>query len=181
MQNLIKKVQFLVFDLDGVIVDTNKANLLAYREAICAIINIDLYSIFHKNERFTQKTLMDILELDNKTYKKIIRLKNFLFKKYINFVETNEEIIKIIKENHTNKKIILSTNANKKRARFILKHFHLEQFFHQSFFKEDYNGINKYKYLLNKGYKDILIFEDNINIIPHKDLNYILVQKGKIK
>ena len=178
INQLIINADILVFDLDGVIVNSDKANFLAYREAICAVKNIDLYSIHSKKERFTKDSLLKLKNLTILEYNKIIKLKSIIFHKYADFLSINKQILKIIKENQKSKEIILATNATKYRADFILKYFNIENLFNKKFYKEDYNDMNKYEYMEKQGYQNMLIFEDNITMITNKNLNYILI-KGK--
>ena len=139
---LIINEDILVFDLDGVIVNSDKANFLAYREAICVVKNIDLYSMHSKNERFTKESLLKLKNLTRLEYNKIVKLKSMIFHKYASFLLINKEILKIIKENQKSKKIVLTTNAIKYRADFILKYFNIENLFNKKFYKEDYNNTN---------------------------------------
>ena len=176
----LSEKKILIFDLDGVIVESDKANFLAYREAVYLIKNIDLYSKINPKKRFTKKTLLQILSLDQKEYNEIIKLKNILFKKYMNFLKVNCYIFTLIQLNFASKQIILATNANKKRATMILHYLGLSKYFHKKFFLEDYQGINKYLYILKKEKlqkEKILIFEDNERMIPkHLNIDYILIK-----
>ena len=173
----------LIFDLDGVIIDSDKANFLAYRESVCLIKNIDLCSKnFNLNfkDRFTKETLLKILKLNEEEYNQIIKLKNILFKKYVGYVRLNSYILGIIKAFYSTKQIILATNANKERAISILRYLNIESYFDKKFFKEDYCDTNKYIYTFNKEHlekKDVLIFEDNEKMIPqYLNLDFILIQ-----
>jgi len=52
MLNLIKKLAidktYLIFDLDGTLIDTDEANFLSYQEAVKNIKNIDLKLIYNR-------------------------------------------------------------------------------------------------------------------------------------
>jgi len=51
----------LIFDLDGTLIDTDKANFLSYQEAIKNVKNIDLKSIYQDSKRFTREKLKLII------------------------------------------------------------------------------------------------------------------------
>ena len=55
LNNMLTNKNILIFDLDGTIVNTDKANFLAYKEAVREIKNIDLSSVHDNfpNQRFS--------------------------------------------------------------------------------------------------------------------------------
>ncbi len=86
----IDKFFILIFDLDGTLVDTDTANLLSYTDAIQQIMKIDINLSLYSNQRFTRKTLKNVLpRLSNMKYNEIIELKNNLFNEYLNKTKQN--------------------------------------------------------------------------------------------
>jgi beta-phosphoglucomutase-like phosphatase (HAD superfamily) len=59
LNNMLTNKNILIFDLDGTIVNTDKANFLAYKEAVREIKNIDLSSVHDNfpNPRFSRSKL----------------------------------------------------------------------------------------------------------------------------
>jgi len=66
---IIMDKTYLIFDLDGTIINTDEANFLSYREAVDKIKTIDLNLLYKKNERFTREKLP--LVIPNLTKKRI--------------------------------------------------------------------------------------------------------------
>ena len=70
-----------VFDMDNTLIKTNKANNLAYAEAINLILGVK-YDIDH-NERFTRNKLMAIFpDLAETQFSKIVAYKERCFESY---------------------------------------------------------------------------------------------------
>jgi len=188
----INKKYILFFDLDGTLIYTDKANFLSYQEAIKIVKNIDIKLLYKSKLRFTRKILYEIIPfLKKEEYKKIIKLKNFLYNKYLNKTKINTIALKIIKKFSQTNKIILVTNSSRKRAISILNYHNLNDLFNYKFFREDYknNKISKFKYVLDFlkiNPTKVIIFEnEEIEIkkaiylkIPSK--NIIDLTKGKI-
>jgi len=152
MKNIyINKKNILLFDLDGTLIHTDKANFLSYQEAIRIIKGLDIRFLYKSKFRFTRKSLYDTIPLLKKEeYQKIIKLKRSLYNKYLNQTKINNIILETIKKFSKTNKIILVTNSSKKRAISILKYHGLINLFDYKFFKEDYKNkqINKFKYVL---------------------------------
>jgi len=59
MNFIINSKTILLFDLDGTLIDTDKANFLAYKSAIFKIINIEIEDIY--KERINRTLIKEIL------------------------------------------------------------------------------------------------------------------------
>lgn len=151
LNNKLTDINILIFDLDGTIVNTDEANFLAYKEAVKEIKKIDLPSLYFKNERLTRNKLKEILPtLNNQDYKKIIRIKDTVYSKYLQETSINSSMLKIINDFSRTNRIILATNSHKERANLILKYYNLTDAFDAKFYKNDYGEENnKFKYVLN--------------------------------
>ena len=167
---IITEETYLIFDLDGTLIDTDKANFLSYQEAIKKIKNIDLSSIYNNKERFTRNKLKLIMpHLTIQEFEEIVEIKTNIFKKYLKHTILNTSLLKLINKFSKTHKIILATNSHKIKADLLLNYYDLFNLFDKKYYKESYiNGDNKYQYIidnLNIKSNDIIIFEDNHNEI----------------
>ena len=191
LKDKIVTKNILIFDLDGTIVNTDKANFLAYKEAVKKIEKKDLSSLYLKNERFTRNKLKEILPtLNDSKYNEIIKIKNAVYGKYLQETSINTLALKIAYNFSKTNKIILATNSHVERAELVLKHHHLDDIFDFKFYKNDYNEENnKFKYILNYLKIDpnpIIVFENaNSEIkkaklagIPEKNIINLFIKGG---
>lgn len=151
LNNMLTNKNTLIFDLDGTIVNTDKANFLAYKEAIREIKNIDLSLRYSKNERLTRNKLKEVLpSLNNQEYKEIIEIKNTVYVKYLQETSINNSVLEIINNFSKTNRVILSTNSYKERADLILEYYNLTDAFDDKFYKNDHNKENnKFKYVID--------------------------------
>lgn len=151
LNNMLTNKNILIFDLDGTIVNTDKANFLAYKEAVREIKNIDLSLRYSKNERLTRNKLKEVLpSLNDQEYKEIIEIKNTVYVKYLQKTSINNSVLEIINNFSKTNRVILSTNSYKERADLILKYYNLTDSFDDKFYKNDYNKENnKFKYVID--------------------------------
>lgn len=144
----------LIFDLDGTLVDTDKANLLSYKDAIQQIMKIDINLSLYSNQRFTRKILKNIVpRLSNMKYNEIIGLKNNLFDKYLNETKLNSSTFEILQKYSGINTIVLSTNSHKERAIKVLKFHNIFDKFNYRFYKDDIKSIkemSKFEYVIKK-------------------------------
>ena len=166
VKKIITDKMYLIFDLDGTLINTNKANFLSYQEAIKNVKNIDLNLIYDNKERFTRDKLKSFIpHLTVQEFEKIIKMKTNLFQKYLKYTILNTSILEIINKFSETNKIILATNSHKIKADLLLKHYDLYNLFHKKYYKKNYlNKDNKYKYIINNlkiNSNNIIIFEDN--------------------
>lgn len=165
----------LIFDLDGTIVNTDKANFLAYQEAVKEIKKIDLSSLYSKNERFTRGKLKEILPmLNTQEWDEIIKMKNAVYGKYLQETLIDALALEIVNNFSLTNKIILATNSHVERADLVLRYHHLDEIFDFKFYKNDYNEENnKFKYIINYLKIDpnlIIVFENENSEIKQAKL-----------
>lgn len=170
MEILNEKV-FLIFDLDGTLIDTDEANFLAYKEAIQQVKNLNLTSLYQSTERFTREQLESIIpNLKIQEYEEIIDIKNNVYNKYLQKTKIITSTIEILNKYSKTHQIILATNSHKQKANLLLKYHNLSAIFKHEFYKEDYNNqeISKYKYAI-----DYLKINPNLVIIFENDQSEI--------
>jgi len=164
--NKINKNSIIIVDLDGTLIDTDKANFLAYRDAIKKVKNVNLELLYNNNERFTREKLLTIIpNLEGDEYSKITEIKTAVFHKYLEHTKLNNSVYENIKFFSKTNQVILATNSHKIKANLLLDHYGLFNLFDKKYYKEDYTSIkNKYKFILNDlnlAPYNIVIFEDD--------------------
>jgi len=149
LKEIVTNKTYLIFDLDGTLIDTDEANFLSYQEAIKNIKNIDLKSIYNSSERFTREKLnLVIPNLTVQEFKKIVELKTNIFQKNLKYTVLNTPIFQIIDKFSKTNKIILATSSHKIKADLLLNRYDLFNLFDKRYYKESYiNQNNKYQYL----------------------------------
>ena len=158
--------KYFIFDLDNTLVKTNRANNKSYEEAIKVVTGIDFH---HKKQRFTRGDLaLAISDLTPIQILEIIKLKEDFYTKYIQETALNVQLVKCLKLLKNNgEETILLTESRKSRAQQVCNYYNLDQFFCQQYYLEDYNGTNKYHYLISKNYflDSVILFENDRNEI----------------
>jgi phosphoglycolate phosphatase-like HAD superfamily hydrolase len=190
INNIISKESILIFDLDGTLIETDEANLYAYKEAIKQVKKFELLSYCSTNMRFTSEELIQVFPmLDTKEHNEIINIKNSVYIKYLNKTSINMELFTIIHKFSKTNTIILATKANQKRADLILKYHNLEDFFDYKFYNQSYKGnSNKFEYILKClkiDPKQSIIFEndkveiESAKLVDIPEDNIIYINKGE--
>jgi beta-phosphoglucomutase len=144
----------LFFDLDGTLVDTNFANFLSYKKAICNVTKSNQDLTYHPDKRFNRSMLKNAVpNLPETQYVSIIREKEEYYNKFLHetklIKETSDILIKYYKTNKT----ILVSNCRKDRAMATLKHFGLSDKFSNIFcreFGDNKRKINKFQNAISK-------------------------------
>ena len=159
----------VIFDLDGVLVDTNNANFLSYKTAICDVLKKYIDLRYNPEIRFNRNTLRDILKNVNK--KKITSNKNKKEKLYTQYLKKDETFIiqpslSFLKK--YNNISILATNCAKKRAIETMQHHDILKYFNHCYFKEDIepygSKVECLKHRENLDFSKTLVFEDDVSI-----------------
>lgn len=167
MLEIINENLFLIFDLDGTLIDTDEANFLAYQEAIQQVKNLNLMSLYQSTERFTREKLESIIpDLKIQEYEEIIDIKKNVYNKYLQKTTIITSTLEIINKYSKTHQIILATNSHKQKANLLLEYHNLSTIFKHKFYKEDYNNqeISKFKYAM-----DYLKISPNLAVIFEND------------
>lgn len=156
----------LFFDMDGTLVNTERANFLAYAEAIELVTNRDILSDYSSNERFTRNSLRTIFAFSDKNIQQIIHLKTELFGKYLPTTKLNPLAQYILKKYLKTNRMALVTNCQKNRAIATLKHHGILDTFTHKFYKQELHTkteTNKYMHAvmtLGVDQKLVFVFEN---------------------
>lgn len=105
-----------VFDMDNTLIKTDKANNLAYSEAINLVLGVK-YGIDH-SERFTRDKLKTVFpNLTETQFREIVAHKEQCFVSYIKETELNHNLFILLKSLHYEGcHTILLTNSRSERA-----------------------------------------------------------------
>ena len=119
-----------VFDMDNTLIKTNKANNLAYSEAISIVLGvksgIDLGGRFTRNKLKT--TFPDLTEAQ---FSEIVARKEKCFKSYIKETELNQNLFRLLKLLHQERyHTILLTNSHSGRAINLCNYYNLACDYH---------------------------------------------------
>lgn len=159
--NTQKPNSIFVFDMDNTLIKTDKANNLAYSEAISSVLGAK-YSI-DSGKRFTRIELKKLLPtLTQIQYNEIVARKEKCFESYLNETELNKNLFNLLKCLHQEgHHTILLTNCHSGRAISVCNCYNLTKYFVQRFFYEDCLG-NKYSLLKSLGYElqNVVLFEN---------------------
>jgi FMN phosphatase YigB (HAD superfamily) len=167
MNFIITSKTILLFDLDGTLIDTDKANFLAYKSAIFKITNIEIEDIY--KERINRTLLKDILiDTSDELISKIVLFKEKIYSEYLSHTTLIIENYRLLLKHSNTNKIYLVTNCRKNRALQLLDYHNIISYFTDFIFRDE-NIENKYlnKYetatrQLDLNKKDILIYENEI-------------------
>lgn len=164
-----------IFDFDGTLFDTDNANYLAYCKAVYDVVGIHIKFTHSRTTRETIKN--NYPKITDEQMKEIINKKEIYFNDFMKDIFIIRPMIDILfeaKERH--KKIILLTNASKKRVMDIIDYFDKNYRFSKkikdcfanspTYYKNDINCNDKYEFLFKKenitDFNKVVIFEDDI-------------------
>ncbi|MDE5592158.1 MAG: HAD hydrolase-like protein [Helicobacter sp.] len=158
----ILKTDVLVFDLDGVLMQTDMANNLAY---CYAIKNVMKSSLFSSPQRITLKDLEKTSQFSVIKLKAIKNLKDFSYPKYLEYTFVNKNLFEIIIQCSSKKQIILLTNASENRVKLLLKYHCIDKYFSHIFCNTQGNKFLDCIESLQLNIEDLLVFENEVSQI----------------
>lgn len=154
--------QHFCFDMDNTLIKTDKANNLAYSEAISSVLGVN-YNI-ENEKRFTRNELKELFpQLTQTQINEIIDYKEKCFESYLYETELNNNLFSILKCLHQEgHHTILLTNCHSGRAISLCNFYNLTKYFVQRFFNEDCID-NKYTLLKSLGYdlQNVVLYEND--------------------
>ena len=171
----MNKIKGLIFDLDGVLVNTKKIHYEALNIALLKVGYKEISYNDHLNiyDGLPTTRKLEILTkngfINKKSYKIIKALKQEATIKLLNkYIKFNNKIYRTFEKLSKNYKISLATNAVQKTLELCIKKLKLNKFISFSFSNEDVKNNKPHpevylKCLINMGLKpsEVLIFEDS--------------------
>lgn len=123
-----------VFDMDNTLIKTDKANNLAYSEAIRSVLSVNCN--IENGKRFTRNELKDLFpQLTQTQIDEIIDRKEKSFESYLNETELNNNLFSILKCLHQEgHHTILLTNCHSGRAISLCNFYDPYEVFCSTFF-----------------------------------------------
>lgn len=120
------------FDLDGTLVNTYKADFLAYRDAVREVINEELveveYAALHGME-LGAKLAKLFPELTEEQVSAIRKSKKKHYPKYVHLTQPNDSLIDFLAQLAKHQLCVLVTTAKSENAARVLDHHNLLQYF----------------------------------------------------
>lgn len=139
----------LFFDMDGTLVDTNRANFLSYKKAIDFVTKSNNDLTYNPDNRFNRSNLKNAVpNLTENAYEKIIQEKEKCYEEFLHETKLVSKIADIVFKYSETNKTILVTNCRRDRALTTLNHFGLTDKFTNIFcreFGENDKKINKFQ------------------------------------
>jgi len=120
------------FDLDGTLVDTYRADFLAYRDAVKDVLDKELdeaaYAALHGME-IAAKLASLFPGVDPASIDKIRSVKKQAYLQYLNLTSLNVELVSFLKQLSRHHMCVLVTTAKKDNVSAILNHHGLDKLF----------------------------------------------------
>lgn len=183
------KIDAILTDFDGTLVDTFYANFLAYQKVLNNYnytLNLDLYKSFYgHNFKDLMKDLK--INLNSETLHAIKEQKANIYPSFFHHIQLNHKLLDIIDYLKKLKlKTAIVTTAAKENVLNVIKYFAIESYFDEVITSEDVeigkpnpNCYFKAAELLNVHIKNCLIFEDSkigVEAAKNSGSNYIVIR-----
>ena len=159
-----ERAEVIVFDLDGTLVDSDHANLLAYKDAVMCVLSTQIKMDFTQGTRITREVLKKLIpDITDKQVEEISSLKERVYHKYLSETKANRQLIEIVAHSQ-GKEVVLATNSRRCRAEMLLNHHGLIDKFSRKIYRDAECQRDKYARLMAempKGKMSILVFEND--------------------
>lgn len=150
----------LVVDLDGTLVETNQANLLAYQAATLYVTGKALPEQAIRCERLTRNRLRQILhELPVQVLDAIIQRKEATYPQYLHATQLNTKLYQLLDASHE-KDLVLATNARQARAEQLLHQHHLYHLFTARYYRNEAKPNKFIQVFAQFADREIIVFEN---------------------
>lgn len=156
----VQDAEILVVDLDGTLIDTNQANLLAYQAATLEVMGEALPEHAICCERLTRNRLREALpDLPADLLDAIVQRKEVLYPYFLHTTQLNISLYQLL-EACQDKVLVLATNARQARAEQLLHQHHLHHLFAERYYQDEAQP-NKFKQIFSRFKdKEIIIFDN---------------------
>lgn len=128
------------FDLDGTLVDTYKADFLAYRDAIQEVLNLEIHEAdFNKTHGQEMKKKLKVLAPGTSDHdaRKIAAAKKNHYQKYLHETVPNQKLIDFLANFSDHHAMVLVTTAKKDNALKVLQKYNLKKYFSHTVFGDE--------------------------------------------
>jgi beta-phosphoglucomutase len=182
-------MKLIIFDFDGTLFNTKDANYYSYKEAL-SNFNFHLdYDYFCKecNGKNYLSFLPQISSKDINILDQIHKLKTKLYKKYIDYIIPNKNLIFLINNMKLNIKLALVTTASRENVSIVLEKFNLTEKFDLIICGEDVEkqkpnpeGFLRAINFFSVNPSETVIFEDSEVGIEAAELTFadVIIVKG---
>ncbi|MFW5887400.1 MAG: HAD family hydrolase [Bacteriovoracia bacterium] len=135
----MKDIKTLIFDFDGVLFFSERANAIAYNRAFDDLgLKINDIALTAPRGRRVDQLIQDLVpDFPKEDYQKLKDRKFFHYQKLVNENIPNWELINFLRNMSHTKNICLATSASSSNVNFLLQHFDLEKFFDFMVFGHD--------------------------------------------
>lgn len=161
-ESLLKtqNAEILVVDLDGTLIDTNQANLLAYQAAMLEVTGTALPEQTASYDRLTRNRLQEALDdLPADLLDAIVQRKEVLYPQFLHTTQLNTKLYQLL-QGCQDKVLVLATNARQARAEQLLHQHYLHHLFAECYYHDE-TLPNKFKQIFARFRgKEIIIFEN---------------------
>ncbi len=154
----------IVFDLDGTLIETDAANLLAYKEAIAHCLGEGFEEKLPSTKRLTREVLRECLVAVPETMiQSIVRYKEEVYGQFLHATTINPIMLRLL-ELAQGKEVILASNCRRSRAELVLAHHGMNKKFTRKYFSESNNASHKYQRIfwdLGVDPRRVVVFDDD--------------------
>lgn len=155
-----QNAEVLVVDLDGTLIDTNQANLLAYKTATLEVTGKNFPEQATCCDRLTRNRLREALhDLPVDLLDAIVQRKEILYPQFLHTTQLNTKLYQLL-DTCQDKVLVLATNARQARAEQLLHQHNLHHLFAECYYHDEAQP-NKFKQIFARFRgKEIIIFEN---------------------
>ncbi len=152
--NFFNRAKYLFVDMDGTLIDTDRANNEAYKSATRIVTGKEL---IYSSHRITSDSIYGLYSIDKA--EAIISKKNEIYTDFLYLTKVNEDLVELILR--SGKSSYLVSNCSQTRGEETLKYHLLDSIMERNMF---YSGdkYNKSIHELNINPKEIFVFENEI-------------------
>lgn len=155
------KIEYILVDLDGTLIETDLANNMAYKEAldVCACARDFIVDV--NGPRITRADIRKIFG-ENEKAENIIRTKESIFYKYLHYTSLITNTITLLHQYiDANKKLIIVTNCKRERATELLRYYHIDSMFYAQFYNDCGNKYSKVLTAYNISPQSVILIEND--------------------